>query len=113
MERSEYAKLNEVEDEMWWFRGIHANLMTAFNRRAGEMPTVHAILDAGCGTGGLLTKLGRELPGWSALGLDVDPGACAVARAKSRRPVCAGSANQLPFADRSLAALQRAHRARP
>ena len=34
---------------------------------------------------------------------DAEP--CAAARAKSRRPVCAGSANALPFADRSLAAI--------
>jgi SAM-dependent methyltransferase len=105
VERSEYAKLNAVEDEMWWFRGVHANLMTAFRRRTARPPAGGVVLDAGCGTGGLLGRLGRELPGWTAIGLDADPAACAAARAKSRRPVCAGSANRLPFADRSLAAI--------
>jgi SAM-dependent methyltransferase len=104
LERSEYDKLNAVEDEMWWFRGSHANLLTAF--REGSMPvTAGTILDAGCGTGGLLTKLARDLPGWQPIGLDADSRACAAARAKSRRPVCAGSANALPFADCSFAAI--------
>jgi SAM-dependent methyltransferase len=105
VERSEYAKLNAVEDEMWWFRGVHANLVTAFRRRAGQPRAGAVVLDAGCGTGGLLARLGRELPGWTAIGLDADPAACAAARTKSARPVCAGAANRLPFADRSLAAI--------
>ena len=104
MERTEYEKLNAVEDEMWWFRGSHANLLTAFGDRAAHLPT-GAVLDAGCGTGGLLAKLARELPQFQPIGLDADSGACAAARAKSGRPVCAGSANALPFADRSLAAI--------
>src|SRR5260221_1724227 len=90
---------------MWWFRGIHANLVTAFRGRTGEPTAGGTVLDAGCGTGGLLAKLGRELTGWTPIGLDAEPAACAAARAKSRRPVCAGSANLLPFADRSLAAI--------
>jgi SAM-dependent methyltransferase len=104
LERREYDKLNAVEDEMWWFRGNHANLLTAFRGLEGRLP-VGPLLDAGCGTGGLLAKLGRELPEWRPIGLDADAMACAVARAKSGRPVCAGSANALPFADRSLAAI--------
>ena len=104
MERREYDKLNAVEDEMWWFRGNHANLLTAFRGLEGRLP-VGPLLDAGCGTGGLLAKLARELPEWRPIGLDADAMACAVARAKSGRPVCAGSANALPFADRSLAAI--------
>jgi SAM-dependent methyltransferase len=105
VERSEYAKLNAVEDEMWWFRGVHANLVTAFRRR-GDAPTARGLtLDAGCGTGGLLARFARELPGQTTIGLDADLGACVAAQAKSARPVCVGSVNRLPFADRSLAAI--------
>src|SRR5439155_24518886 len=104
LERSEYDKLNAIEDEMWWFRGSHANLLTAF--REGSAPTrTGTILDAGCDTGGLLAKLARDLPGWQPSGLDADGGACAAARTKSSRPVCAGSANALPFADRAFVAI--------
>jgi len=103
LERQEYEKLHAVEDEMWWFHGMHANLLTAFRRRQPALPG--NVLDAGCGTGGLLAKLARALPGWSPIGLDADAGACRLARAKSGRPVSCGSANQLPFADGSLAAI--------
>ncbi|MBV9522825.1 MAG: methyltransferase domain-containing protein [Alphaproteobacteria bacterium] len=105
MERREYAKLNEIEGEMWWFRALHANLASAFRRRA-PAPTGHrTLLDAGCGTGGLLTRLAVELPGWNVFGLDADGGACAAARAKSGRAICVGSANAMPFADASLDAI--------
>jgi SAM-dependent methyltransferase len=103
LERREYEKLHAVEDEMWWFRGMHANLLAAFGRRRPKLPG--NLLDAGCGTGGLLAKLARALPDWSPYGLDADVGACLLARAKSGRPVSCGSANQLPFADGSLAAI--------
>jgi len=104
LERREYDKLNAVEDEMWWFRGSHANLLTAFRGYAGRLPS-GPLLDAGCGTGGLLAKLARELPEGRPIGLDADAMACAIARTKSGRPVCAGSANAMPFADGSLAAI--------
>jgi SAM-dependent methyltransferase len=39
------------------------------------------------------------------LGIDLDPQACARATVKSVRPVCAGSVNELPFADDALAAI--------
>lgn len=88
---------------MWWFRGMHANLLTAFRRR---QPALSGnVLDVGCGTGGLLAKLARALPGRTPIGLDVDPGACLLAAAKSGRPIACGSANQLPFAEGSLAAI--------
>jgi SAM-dependent methyltransferase len=104
LERREYDKLNAVEDEMWWFRGSHANLLTAFHGHAGRLPS-GLLLDAGCGTGGLLAKLARELPEGRPIGLDADAMACAIARTKSGRPVCAGSANAMPFATGSLAAI--------
>jgi SAM-dependent methyltransferase len=104
LERREYDKLNAVEDAMWWFRGNRANLVTAFRLRADRLAR-GTVLDAGCGTGGLLTRLARELPEWRPIGLDADAMACAVARAKSGRPVCAGSADAMPFADGSLAAI--------
>ncbi len=81
---------------MWWFSACHANLLLLLRRFAAAGP----VLDAGCGTGGLLAKLGA-----GAVGLDADAFACSRARAKSGRPVCAGSVNRLPFADRAFAAI--------
>ncbi len=72
---------------MWWFRGLHANLLAALRR---ERATAAAILDAGCGTGGLLARLAAAFPGARTVGLELDLGAAGVARRKSGCPVCVG-----------------------
>jgi SAM-dependent methyltransferase len=97
MERSEYQKLDRLEDRMWWFAAGHRNLLTLSRWytavEAGEQP----ILDAGCGTGGFLARLAARYPHRTLFGLDVDASACRRAAIKSARPVCTGSINALPF----------------
>jgi len=63
------------------------------------------VLDAGCGTGGLLARLARELPDAATVGIDIDETACRWAAEKSGRPVCAGSVDALPFADGAFTAI--------
>jgi SAM-dependent methyltransferase len=104
VDRPEYEKLDRVEDRMWWFAALHGNLLMLASRlplQAADRP----LLDAGCGTGGLLVRLAHSYPERAMLGLEVDPLACARAAVKSARPVCAGSVNELPFADGALAAI--------
>jgi SAM-dependent methyltransferase len=98
MERSEYDKLDRVEDRMWWFAARNRNVLMLCQRvssKAGAWP----ILDAGCGTGGFLARLAADEPQRVWYGVDVDALACHRAAAKSGRPVCAGSVNALPFPD--------------
>jgi SAM-dependent methyltransferase len=104
LERREYDKLNAVEDEMWWFRGNHANLLTAFRTRAERLPA-GPVLDAGCGTGGLLRSLVAAAPDAALVGLDFAMPAAAVAATKSGHPVAVGSVNALPFDDEAFAAV--------
>ena len=104
MERSEYDKLDQVEDRMWWFAAMHRNLLEVARRvpvRAANLP----ILDAGCGTGGFLLRLAHKYGDKAIFGLELNPNACMRAAAKSARPVCAGSVNDLPFPDGSLAVI--------
>jgi SAM-dependent methyltransferase len=96
MERREYERMHAVEERMWWFRGLHANLIQAL-APAGSAP----ILDAGCGTGGLLARLA----GRPAYGLDIEPLAAGLAREKSDMPVCVGSVDRLPFGPASFGAI--------
>jgi SAM-dependent methyltransferase len=101
---SEYEKLDRVEDRMWWFAAMHANLLMAAQRSAlGELDL--PILDAGCGTGGFLVRLALKYCGKPVIGLDLDVEACTRAAIKSARPVCAGSINDMPFANDALAAI--------
>jgi len=105
LEPIEYAKLDQAEDRMWWFAAAHANLLILY-RRLGERPLPpKPILDAGCGTGGLLAKITAEFPGRYAVGLEADRAACARAAEKSGHPVCNGSVNELPFAEEAFAAI--------
>jgi SAM-dependent methyltransferase len=99
MERSEYDKLDHVEDRMWWFAASHRNLLMLSQHRVSLEAGNRPILDAGCGTGGFLARLAARYPDRPLLGLDADRQACRRAAAKSARPVCAGSVNALPFPD--------------
>jgi SAM-dependent methyltransferase len=104
VERSEYEKLDIAEDRMWWFAAMHRNLLVLARRvpvGSADLP----ILDAGCGTGGFLGRLAQEYRNETIFGLDLDYSACLRAAAKSGRPVCVGSVNEIPFPDGSLAAI--------
>jgi len=90
---------------MWWFAAIHANLLLVYRRMIGSVAARTPLLDAGCGTGGLLVRIAAAYPDRIAIGLDADSGACARAAAKSARPVCTGSVNALPFADAAFGAI--------
>ena len=104
MDPIEYAKLDRLEDRMWWFAAAHANLrMLAHDFTSSTAPD--RVLDAGCGTGGLLVKLAADRPAATVIGLDADQAACTRAKAKSARPMCRGSVNELPFADAAFSAI--------
>jgi SAM-dependent methyltransferase len=102
MHRDEYGRMATVEDAMWWFRALHANLIEAFARSA--RPGAQSVVDAGCGTGGLSRRLGQVESIASVLGLELDPQACALARARGTT-VVRGSVNDLPFGDASIDAV--------
>jgi SAM-dependent methyltransferase len=105
VEKREYERLAATEERMWWFRGLHANLVTAFRRAGDDERRSTTILDAGCGTGGLLVRLGAAFPRATIIGIDIDPGAAAMAKGKSGRPTFIGSIDRLPFATASLNAV--------
>lgn len=102
MEPREYELMAGLEDGMWWYRAAHANLMLALGRPPA---TANPLLDAGCGTGGFLRRLGQARPGLAAVGLDISGQALSLARRRIDAGLCAGSVNALPFADDSFAAV--------
>ena len=96
MEAAEYARMDEVEDHMWWYRALRRRLMDALSGVRGK------VLDAGCGTGGLLARLRAERPDLTLFGVEWSEPACGRAAAKSRVEVVRGSVNILPFADAGI-----------
>ncbi len=92
MELTEYDRMDAVEDHMWWYRALHHRLVAALAGLHG------CVLDAGCGTGGLLARLVRERPDLRTVGLEWAEPASRRAAAKSGAPIVRGSVNALPFA---------------
>jgi SAM-dependent methyltransferase len=105
MDTNEYLKLAEVEDRMWYFRSLHRHVHTWLaaglrNRKDAE------VLDAGCGTGGLILRLQQREPDWRFTGLDFSALACELgAKRCPRAKIHEGSITALPFADASFDAL--------
>ena len=84
--------MDAEEAGMWWYRALHARLLDTLGDMRGD------VLDAGCGTGGLLGRLGARA-GITRVGLEWDAEAARRAGEKSGAPVACGSVNALPFAD--------------
>ena len=87
---------------MWWYHALHANLTWLLTRHASARGKV---LDAGCGTGGLMRLVAKLPEQFKLMGLDVNPGAAKLARDKSDCAVTVGNVNQLPFEDASFSAM--------
>lgn len=102
MERPEYELMHTVEDRMWWYRGLRTLAASQLAHALSGSPAGGPVLDAGCGTGGMLRVLGASVAGRPTLGLDFNPEAAGMAFTKAGRPVVSGSVNQLPFGDGSL-----------
>ncbi len=105
MQLDEYRKLAEVEDRMWYFRALNRRMLH-FLRRAGlGSGSGRRLLDAGCGTGGLVRDLQAAFPGAAVVGLDFSARACELARARTGAEIVEGSVTALPFADGSFDAV--------
>ena len=97
MNADEYLKLAEVEDRMWYFRSLHGHVARELGR---FLPQGGQVLDAGCGTGGLILRLREANPAWHFAGIDFMPLACELARKRcgAGTDVREASITALPFA---------------
>lgn len=104
MVHDEYLKLADVEDRMWYFRALHDHVRRAL---AAVVPRGGALLDAGCGTGGLIRRLAPARPDWRWTGIDLSPVACEFARGRvgAGVEICEGSVTQLPFVESTFDAV--------
>jgi SAM-dependent methyltransferase len=75
MEAEEHRKMAQVESRLWWYRALHKKILDALTHLS--MPKSAPLLDAGCGTGGLLSILSNA--GYSNIsGFDISPTAVAI-----------------------------------
>ena len=108
-----------VEDHMWFYRALHTHVERALAKGlakaaqamatpmvgAGTFATGFQILDAGCGTGGLIRRLERRYPDWQWTGVDVEPLACELALSRCASTILQGSLHALPFPDSAFDAV--------
>jgi SAM-dependent methyltransferase len=102
MNPAEYAAMFAVEDRHWWYVGVRREVERWL---AGIRPadgTELRILDAGCGTGGLLANL--RTPGWRA-GVEISAHGIGFARTRGRAALAQASVSALPFAAESFDAV--------
>jgi SAM-dependent methyltransferase len=99
MNSREYETMRHMEDDYWWYRGLHS-LVTDVARRKLVDASAPLILDAGCGTGGTLAALRRSLHGADLTGLDHSAEAIDFTRARNLgvKLVCA-PVEEMPFPD--------------
>lgn len=93
MEPRAYDEMREHEDRHWWYRSLHELV----EQRLGA---ARDVLDAGCGTGGMLARLGPR-----AVGVDSSARALGHARGRGLTRVSRASVCALPFPDRSFDAV--------
>ncbi|WP_020604976.1 class I SAM-dependent DNA methyltransferase [Spirosoma spitsbergense] len=55
----EYAKMFELEGRLWWYRSLHERVQTILAQQFGNRRDIR-VLDAGCGTGGMLDFLRKQ-----------------------------------------------------
>jgi len=104
VERAEYEQMHAVEDRMWWYRGLRTLVVGELGRALKRSSVSGPVLDAGCGTGGMLARLGPSIAGHPTYGLEYDGVAAALAGRKARRPVASGSVNEMPLGSGTLGA---------
>ena len=101
MQAQDYAYLYELEENFWWFVGMREITRSLLDQVcAPEM--VRRALDAGCGTGGMLSWLSQYTGSGSVVGTDLSETALEFCRARDQKELAQGSIAKLPFADSSF-----------
>jgi SAM-dependent methyltransferase len=98
LQSEDYAYLYELEESYWWFVGMR-RVTAAVLDPVCPPGRARDILDAGCGTGGMLTWLERYAGGGRVAGIDFSRDALAFCRERGLLDVAQASVTALPFAD--------------
>jgi SAM-dependent methyltransferase len=98
VEKEEYQKLHELEDRLWWFAGMRAISLSLIERFVPHASPL-AILDVGCGTGGMMPHLERF---GTVVGVDLSDRALSFAKRREQGKLVQAGLPSLPFASESF-----------
>jgi SAM-dependent methyltransferase len=101
MLQHEYHTMRQVEDVYWWYQVLR---MEVINDVASRFPGGNPckLLDAGCGTGGMLHTLRETHPEWQITGLDLSSVAVDYCHQRGFADVIRGSVEEMPFPNASF-----------
>lgn len=97
MEAIEYEAMHAQEQCFWWYRALHEIILARLQTLA--LPADFVLLDAGCGTGGLLQKIRSAFPQANLVGLEYHPAGIQHLKHLQHTSIVNGNINTLPFAD--------------
>ena len=96
MLQHEYHTMRQVEDTYWWYQVLRLEVVKDVASRFPG-PRTCKLLDAGCGTGGMLHALRETRPEWQITGLDFSPVAVDYCHERGFADVIRGSVDEMPF----------------
>ena len=96
MRAQDYADLYALEESLWWFVGMREVTRAVLDPLCPPGPR-RDILDAGCGTGGMLSWLERYAGGGRVAGVDISADALDFCRSRGLSDVAQASVTALPF----------------
>ncbi|MBL9133247.1 MAG: class I SAM-dependent methyltransferase [Verrucomicrobiaceae bacterium] len=98
MNARQHEILRNVEDAHWWHQVLHRLVLESL--RARLRPDAR-VLDAGCGTGGLLARL----RGFDAFGCDISPAAVELCKGRGLPQILVADVHAMPFDEASFDAV--------
>ena len=94
MSPEENEIMRSVEDHYWWYRALRSHVAAAIEPLAPHF----ALLDAGCGTGGMLDVLRQKFPAANLTGVDQSTHALELTAARQTgAKLISASVHDLPF----------------
>lgn len=86
--------MRAVEDHYWWYQALREHVLDSIGRRGG----IISVLDAGCGSGGMLAALRKKFPDAELTGVDESQHALGLVAAREvGAHLLAASVHELPF----------------
>jgi SAM-dependent methyltransferase len=100
MQPQDYAYLYELEENFWWFVGMREITEALLDPILSNRPA--RVLDAGCGTGGMLTWLTRYSAERNVVGIDFSETALQFCSQRQHQELARASVSELPFGDNTF-----------
>lgn len=99
MTPQEHDIMRSVEDRYWWYQALHEHVAASIQPASRHF----SLLDAGCGTGGMLGMIRQNFPDADLTGIDASSHALELAAARHlNATVRPADVHDLPFAENNF-----------